>query len=676
MAHGNSAEPMQGMAGETSEGARLPSRFTYASGARPLDGYTIKRGVGVGGFGEVYYATTDAGKDVALKRIQRNLDVELRGVRQCLNLKHPNLVALFDIKYDAEGQAWVVMEYVAGANLQDLVERHPKGLQIEDVHRWFDGMAAGVEHLHDCGIVHRDLKPGNVFLDQGASKTGTVKIGDYGLSKFISCSRRSGQTQSVGTFHYMAPEIGQGRYGKEIDIYALGIMLYEMLTGHVPFDGESSQEIIMKHLTARPNLAQVPMSYRYVVDRALAKDPAARFASILEMRQAVSECASGTDKRLALQGAGSHHAKRALFDEPIARAVQDSWRGVDRKLSRSSGGTVVKVVLIVLGAIMLANNIRWMIPYALVLGFAYFTYLGMRALVLPSDETDNPAFGPYGRALDPHDTGVNASGVGSAENGDIVMAHVVQRSGPSPKRRQSVAKSPSKEAVEIALRTGLRQRAFAVHGMEFTGALLMSFLVAAVMGIVVLLVPGMTGPEGLRAAPHQWMPMYAWTTLSSVAGAWGVLGLGKVWEGHAGDAARRRFVQLLLGMAVGSFSWALATFLMVRPTYFLETRGPASWHGLHGPDGLPLFPGFLAYFGGLFLVLRWWKQTDPLRRVRLSVWGTSLTVAAALVLHSLCPFPRGFVIATTIAVAVQMAAPWISPIDRKRVANQVRNHVV
>jgi hypothetical protein len=365
-----------------------------------------------------------------------------------------------------------------------------------------------------------------------------------------------------------------------------------------------------------------------------------------------------------------------LFDEPIARAVQDSWRGVDRKLSRSSGGSVVKVVLIVLGAIMLANNIRWMIPYALVLGFAYFTYLGMRALVLPTEESDNATFSPYERNLDPHDDGIGAPASGSNRNDDVVLAQVVQRPEQSSRRRQASAKLPSKEAVEIALRTGLRQRAFAVHGMEFTGALLMSFLVAAVMGIIVLLIPGMAGPEGLRAAPHQWMPMYAWTTLSSVAGAWGVLGLGKLWEGQSGDAARRRFVQLMLGMAVGSFSWALAAFLMVRPTYFLETRGPASWHGLHGVDGLPLFPGFLAYFGGLFLVLRWWKQTDPLRRVRLSVWGTSLTVAAALVLHSLCPFPRGFVIASTIAVAVQMAAPWISPNERKRIANQVRTHVV
>ena len=98
-------------------------KFTYPSGSRPLDGYTIKRGVGRGGFGEVYFATSDAGKEVALKLIRRNLDVELRGVTQCLNLKHPNLIALYDIRSDELGDQWVVMEYVSGESLEEVIDR-------------------------------------------------------------------------------------------------------------------------------------------------------------------------------------------------------------------------------------------------------------------------------------------------------------------------------------------------------------------------------------------------------------------------------------------------------------------------------------------------------------------------------------------------------------------------
>src|SRR5437867_10954490 len=98
-------------------------------------------------------------------------------------------------------------------------------------------LAKVVSCLHDHGIVHRDLKPGNIFIENGS-----LKVGDYGLSKFISSSQRTAQTQSVGTVHYMAPEISTGNYNKQIDIYAAGIILYEMLTGHVPFDGESAGE--------------------------------------------------------------------------------------------------------------------------------------------------------------------------------------------------------------------------------------------------------------------------------------------------------------------------------------------------------------------------------------------------------------------------------------------------
>src|SRR5262249_49953174 len=92
-------------------------RFIHASGERPLDGYTIKRGLGRGGFGEVYHAVSDGGKDVALKLVQRSLEVELRGVGQCLNLKHQNLVGLYDVRQSATGDHWIVMELMAGETL-------------------------------------------------------------------------------------------------------------------------------------------------------------------------------------------------------------------------------------------------------------------------------------------------------------------------------------------------------------------------------------------------------------------------------------------------------------------------------------------------------------------------------------------------------------------------------
>src|SRR3954470_24126854 len=102
--------------------------FRYKIGDRPLDGFTIQRGVGRGGFGEVYYAIADSGREVALKVIQGYEQIELRGVSQCMNLKSPHLVAIFDVKHNAEGTPFVIMEYVSGPSLRQLLDESPSGL--------------------------------------------------------------------------------------------------------------------------------------------------------------------------------------------------------------------------------------------------------------------------------------------------------------------------------------------------------------------------------------------------------------------------------------------------------------------------------------------------------------------------------------------------------------------
>jgi hypothetical protein len=257
-------------------------KFTYRSGQSPLAGYTIKRGVGQGTFGEVYFAVSDGGKEVALKLLRgHNLESELRGIRDCLNVKHPHLVHLYDLLSDAAGNRWLVMEYVFGESLAQVINRHPAGLSVELAKDWFAALARGVGYLHDQGIVHRDLKPANIFIEHGH-----LKIGDYGLSRRVT-GHAADMSRGVGTPRYMAPELGTSEYTRTVDIYASGVMLYEMLTGHPPFDGANAQDVILKHITDMPDLSKLPAGFAPVLERALDKNASGRYATMQEFARAV-----------------------------------------------------------------------------------------------------------------------------------------------------------------------------------------------------------------------------------------------------------------------------------------------------------------------------------------------------------------------------------------------------
>ena len=290
--------------------------YTFKHGDRPLEGYTIQRGIGRGGFGEVFYAISDGGREVALKYLRDNSEIELRGVSHCMNLKSSHLVTIFDVVKNADGEYFIIMEHVSGPSLRDLLIAESKGVGMEKAAFFVREIGKGLAYLHDRGIVHRDMKPANIFFEEGH-----VKIGDYGLSKFISVSRHSAQTTSIGTVHYMAPEVGSGNYHRGIDIYALGVMLYEMMLGKVPFEGSSMGEILMKHLTEQPEVSGLPEPFGKVIRKALEKDPRDRYQTVNEMIDDMLEVGAVRDSLAGFNpstiSAVPRHPVGAGVDSPV-----------------------------------------------------------------------------------------------------------------------------------------------------------------------------------------------------------------------------------------------------------------------------------------------------------------------------------------------------------------------
>jgi serine/threonine-protein kinase len=206
------------------------------------------------------------------------------------NLRHPNLARVLDMFDDESGRRFVVMDWFDGENLRDRLARGPCELAL--ARRIFDGMCAGVAAAHAEGVIHRDIKPANVFLARGP-RGEIPKVLDFGISRLTSGGGRATQTgKAVGTPAYMSPE--QHRDSRSVsvrsDIYALGLVFYELLTGNNPFDDEDYLPLRLKVSTAPlPPHPAVPPALFPLLARATAKRAEDRFASVEEFHHAVSE---------------------------------------------------------------------------------------------------------------------------------------------------------------------------------------------------------------------------------------------------------------------------------------------------------------------------------------------------------------------------------------------------
>ena len=271
--------------------------------------YLVTASLGRGGMGEVWLARdTTLERDVAIKTLPAASDADtdnrkarfFREARAASALNHPNIITIYEINAD-QGVDFIAMEYVDGRTLADMLQPGP--LPFDQVHRLAHQIAEAVGRAHRAGIVHRDLKPRNIMV----TNDGLVKVLDFGLAKLTQAGdadnaatqaalTRSGTT--VGTLGYMSPEQAIGdAVDARSDVFSFGVILYEMLTGRLPFSGRTMSEVLRQlHFAEPPSLeslrADVPPSLRSVVTKALHKKPDDRFSSMSEVAGMLSSARS------------------------------------------------------------------------------------------------------------------------------------------------------------------------------------------------------------------------------------------------------------------------------------------------------------------------------------------------------------------------------------------------
>jgi serine/threonine-protein kinase len=261
-----------------------------------IDGrYEIQARVGEGGMGVVYRSRQiSIDRIIALKMLNSQMAADPTWVQRfyneakaCSRLQHPNTIRMFDFGQTSDGRLFMTMEFLDGQSLRDAITKSP--LAPQRVVKILIQCCASLAEAHSIGIIHRDIKPDNVFLLNMAGSPDFVKLLDFSVAKLLEGDRMKTQAGVVfGTPQYMSPEQGRGLpLDARSDLYALGILAYEMLVGNVPFHDDNPMTVIQMHLQAQvpPMSDQIPYSVQSIVRRALEKDAGRRYQSAGEMMQ-------------------------------------------------------------------------------------------------------------------------------------------------------------------------------------------------------------------------------------------------------------------------------------------------------------------------------------------------------------------------------------------------------
>ena len=288
----------------------------------------IERAIAKGGMAEVYLGThLTLDRAVAVKvmhnYVESDPDLQSRFEREAkvvAGLRHPNIVQIFD--YDtAEGHPYIVMEYLMGPSLATYLRElhsHNQRLQPVQIARLLITIATALDYAHERGVIHRDIKPGNIILHNKASNISTEEpiterteavLTDFGLVRIAQAVTQTASGSVSGTPAYMSPEQAQGvKVDHRSDIYSLGVVLYEMIAGRIPFEGDTSWTLIFKHINEPPpSIAGIQPTVQRVIDRALAKKPEDRYqtarALAADYMDAIGMLAEASTLRMSLPAA-------------------------------------------------------------------------------------------------------------------------------------------------------------------------------------------------------------------------------------------------------------------------------------------------------------------------------------------------------------------------------------
>jgi serine/threonine protein kinase len=298
---------------------------------RTIGSYRITKLLGEGGMGTVYRATDNIEREVAIKVLrpqvthdETRLDRFRAEAIALGRLHHPNIASLFHLLEEKDA-LYMVMEFVEGHTLEELISQHgalPPHLALDIL---IDGLN-GFEHAHSRGVIHRDIKASNLMV----ATEGATKIMDFGIARMDGATRLTRDGKQMGSLEYMSPEQVRGlEQDARSDIYSLGILLFELLTGRVPFTDANDFDLMQSHLEKPPPsvrflVPSLPIELDEIIVKALAKDPAARFENVAALRAALEAVAAElpvTTTSAAPAPSGSRHATLPLEDRYGTRLV-------------------------------------------------------------------------------------------------------------------------------------------------------------------------------------------------------------------------------------------------------------------------------------------------------------------------------------------------------------------